>query len=89
MTVDQVAARLHVTRSTVYAHWREWGGYKLGGGKRAPIRFDASNLPNHANENHDHSRRSTPPAGKLTRRPGQRALIVDAPRLAHSLDETA
>jgi hypothetical protein len=35
LTVDDVAERLGVARSTVYAHWREWGGYKLGGGEKA------------------------------------------------------
>ena len=45
MTVGQVAHRLGVARSTVYAHWREWGGYKLGPGDKAPIRFDSTALP--------------------------------------------
>lgn len=89
MTVDQVAARLGVTRSTVYAHWREWGGYKLGAGKRAPIRFDASSLPNQAAESHNRSRGSAPEAAKRGRRPERRALIIDAPRLVHSMDGTA
>jgi transposase-like protein len=44
LTVADVAERLGVARSTVYAHWREWGGYKLGPGERAPIRFDESRL---------------------------------------------
>jgi transposase-like protein len=44
LTVDQVARRLGVARSTVYAHWRQWGGYKLGPGRKAPIRFDAAVL---------------------------------------------
>lgn len=45
LTVAQVARRLGVARSTVYAHWREWGGYKLGNGAKAPIRFDVGVLP--------------------------------------------
>jgi len=45
LTVDEVAERFGVARSTVYAHWREWGGYKLGQGKRAAIRFRSTRLP--------------------------------------------
>jgi transposase-like protein len=44
LTVEEVADRFGVARSTVYAHWREWGGYKLGQGDRAPIRFDEASL---------------------------------------------
>ena len=44
LTVEQVAQLLGVARSTVYAHWREWGGYKLGASSKAPIRFDAERL---------------------------------------------
>ena len=39
LTVDDVAERFGVARSTVYAHWQEWGGYKLGESAKAPIRF--------------------------------------------------
>ncbi len=45
LTVEQLAARLGVARSTVYAHWQGWGGYKLGTGPKAPIRFSADRLP--------------------------------------------
>jgi hypothetical protein len=48
LTVDDVAARLGVARSTVYAHWREWGGYKLGTGEKAALRFHPSGLPEQA-----------------------------------------
>jgi transposase-like protein len=41
LSVDDVAERFGVARSTVYAHWQEWGGYKLGDGQKAPIRFPA------------------------------------------------
>jgi hypothetical protein len=44
-TVGEVARRLRVAPSTVCAHWREWGGFKLSDGARAPIRFDADRLP--------------------------------------------
>jgi len=90
LTVDQVARRLGVARSTVYAHWREWGGYKLGSGEKAPIRFDSAALPIVGpNPN------PTPPvavkptsrrAGKKRRR---RDLLVDAPRLIQPLDGIA
>lgn len=87
MTVDQVAARLGVARSTVYAHWREWGGYKLGRGAKAPIRFDASRLPNPADQNRS---TSAPPAARPARgRPRRRPLISDAPRLTQPLEEVA
>jgi hypothetical protein len=45
LTVGQVARQLGVARSTVYAHWREWGGYKLGTGEKAPTENDALNWP--------------------------------------------
>jgi hypothetical protein len=77
LTVDQVALMLGVSRSTVYAHWREWGGYKLGAGERAPIRFDASRLPHHDRGPSD-DRVQRPPAPRHQRR---RRLIPDAPRM--------
>jgi hypothetical protein len=45
MTVPEVAEWFGVARSTVYAHWREWGGEKLGPGRNAPIRFRRENRP--------------------------------------------
>ena len=36
LTVGEVADRFGVARSTVYAHWREWGGYKLGEQRDGP-----------------------------------------------------
>jgi hypothetical protein len=42
VTVDQLAAELQVERSWVYARWRRLGGFKLGEGRNAPIRFDLS-----------------------------------------------
>jgi transposase-like protein len=48
LTVVDVAERLGVARSTVYTHWREWGGYKLGDGQKTAIRFRASALPSRA-----------------------------------------
>ena len=44
LTVDDVAARFCVSRSTVHAHSREWGGYKLGTGHKAAIRFHPGGL---------------------------------------------
>lgn len=82
LTVEQLASRLGVARSTVYAHWREWGGYKLGDGKRAPIRFDPDKLSiaRHASAQAG----SDQPQPRREPRPGKRrrrALIADAPRL--------
>lgn len=82
LSVGQVAVRLGVSRSTVYAHWREWGGYKLGNGARAAIRFDPGRLPR--------PRPASPAAARievamkpatsrrLRRRPSE--LISDEPR---------
>jgi transposase-like protein len=86
MTVAEVAARLGVTRSTVYAHWREWGGYKLGSGEKALIRFGASKLPSHMSENDDGAENQGPRTTRR-RRSRKRALIVDAPRMVEPLEE--
>ena len=90
LTVAQVAERLGVARSTVYAHWREWGGFKLSDGDKAPIRFPNGELltgkadrrqPRQSNE-----RRSTIPTRRRRRRA---ALISDAPRMgATGVDPT-
>lgn len=85
MTVDQVASRLGVARSTVYAHWREWGGYKLGHGDKAPIRFDQVQLPQPTD-----LQRSAAPTGldsSQRRRRPRRKLITDAPRFIETPDE--
>ena len=88
MTVNQVAVRLGVARSTVYAHWREWGGYKLGPGAKAPIRFDEGRLPDRGR--HDH-RGSDLPVPETTHGRGRRwrALIVDSPRMPQAQEEAA
>ncbi len=80
LTVEQLAARLGVARSTVYAHWREWGGYKLGTGPKAPIRFDADKLraPSHFTASQAAAPR---PSRKTSRRRTRAELITDAPRL--------
>ncbi len=90
LTVEQVARRLGVARSTVYAHWREWGGYKLGNGEKAPIRFDSTVLPIVVPNPSPHP----PLAAKPTQRRGRnkrrrRDLLADAPRLIHPLDGIA
>jgi transposase-like protein len=89
MTVDQVARRLGVTRSTVYAHWREWGGYKLGAGEKAPIRFDAAKLPGRAAPGIRAANRSSSRSPQQTRRRVKRPLISDAPRITDPLNEAA
>lgn len=86
LTVGEVAERFSVARSTVYAHWREWGGYKLGAGDRAAIRFALNALPARPT---DHS---TAPVAKpaVTRRerPGRRvrAVLPGKPRLSSEFD---
>jgi hypothetical protein len=83
LTVGQVAARLGVARSTVYAHWREWGGFKLGDGLKAPIRFNAATLPG-STTSRDRSAdpaRAKPTVPSNKRRRKRRAdLLTDAPR---------
>jgi hypothetical protein len=44
-TVREVAEHYSVTDSWVYAHWRQLGGFKLGDGRCAPLRFDPERLP--------------------------------------------
>jgi hypothetical protein len=84
LTVDQVARQLGVSRSTVYAHWREWGGYKLGAGDKAPIRFASATLP-------IAKQGPAPSVGNALARPGpsradrkrqRRHLVRSSPRLA-------
>jgi len=88
LTVGQAAERLGVARSTVYAHWREWGGYKLGSSDKAPIRFDAgalrpARLPSvrQRNEPMSHPRRAVHTQANVARN-----LLRDAPRLSQPLD---
>jgi transposase-like protein len=85
LTVEQVALRLGVSRSTVYAHWREWGGYKLSATERAPIRFDATRLPDS-----DHSPMDArfEPAS-VPRRRRRRRLIANAPRMPQPARDAA
>lgn len=87
LTVEQVADRLGVARSTVYAHWREWGGYKLGPGDKAPIRFDGNNLPAaHETSRSDVLQRLDIPSTSRRKRRRRRDLVSDSPRLAQPLD---
>ena len=92
LSVAQVAELLGVARSTVYAHWREWGGFKLGNGAKAPIRFSATALPGGENLGlvRDTSKRS--PSGEqsvrsATRRSSKRRrdLVTDAPRFGNPI----
>jgi transposase-like protein len=90
LTVEQVAKRLGVARSTVYSHWREWGGYKLGAGPKAPIRFDSSTLtPTKARPKPTGTAAAKPPA-RPTRRRGRRSdLLLDAPRFVQPIGPAA
>ena len=84
LTVGEVAERFGVARSTVYAHWREWGGYKLGNGAKAPIRFEGPALP-----------AATPTTQSTDEKPGQhqprrrrrRELLSDAPRFEQPVED--
>jgi hypothetical protein len=85
LTVGDVAERFGVARSTVYAHWQEWGGYKLGESAKAPIRFAGAELA----IGHSVNQATEPPPTKRspTRRRRRRELISDAPRLDLRADE--
>lgn len=88
LTVEQVAHHLGVTRSTVYAHWREWGGYKLGTGPKARIRFDRAALPVTKPTREPQSSSTLEPTRKPARRKRRRRdLLVAAPRLAQPVDQ--
>lgn len=90
LTVGQVAQRLGVARSTVYAHWREWGGYKLGRSDKAPIRFPSAELPV---VNTEPTSLPTPllhpKSTRAVKKRRRRDLLADAPRLAPNLDGVA
>lgn len=90
LTVEEVAARFNVARSTVYAHWREWGGYKLGEAGTAPIRFDAAGLPAtrpDADPLAAGPSRPRTPTRTVRKRGRRRDLVVDTPRFDQPLAE--
>jgi AraC-like DNA-binding protein len=88
LTVDDVAERLGVSRTTVYTHWREWGGYKLGSGEKAAIRFSARTLPTHSGTSSHQSRNETGPATARRRpRDSKRPVLRGAPRLPIELGD--
>jgi transposase-like protein len=89
LTVEQVARRLGVARSTVYAHWREWGGYKLGASHKAPIRFDTGALPVVKPRSESGPALTADAESRVPRKPRRRRrdLVIDAPRFDGSLDE--
>ena len=84
LTVGEVAERFGVARSTVYAHWREWGGYKLGGSAKAPIRFERPGLP--AGIPSPQSRDQEPDQ-RTTLRLRRRAQRSDAPRFDKPVED--
>jgi hypothetical protein len=91
LTVEQVAQRLGVARSTVYAHWRDWGGYKLGASAKAPIRFDSEALPivRPPSAPAQPADLGRSPQRRSRRRQRRGDLLVDAPRLVQQLDGVA
>jgi transposase-like protein len=80
LTVEQVAERFGVARSTVYAHWREWGGYKLGDAQNTAIRFPPDALPQTKA-----AQRRTARAKPRRKRP----VLRGVPRLTDAFDETS
>jgi hypothetical protein len=82
LTVADVAERLGVARSTVYAHWREWGGFKLSEGEKAPIRFAVEQLPASTGDRGRSARYAgaSMPRPRRRRRRRRNDLIADAPR---------
>ena len=88
LTVVDVAERLGVARSTVYTHWREWGGYKLGTGQKTAIRFPANMLPSRAYKPSqalgDRASRATTPRRLRSRR---RQVLRGSPRLPVDLGD--
>ena len=84
LTVGEVAERFGVARSTVYAHWREWGGYKLGDSAKAPIRFEGAGLPMSSTAKQPPD---TQPAPQRRRRRRRRELISDQPRFDPRFEE--
>jgi transposase-like protein len=86
LTVEQVAERFGVARSTVYAHWRDWGGYKLGQGEKAAIRFPPTGLPQASPQTPEPSTSSKPDVQRPRRR-RERPVLRGAPRIPSELDD--
>jgi transposase-like protein len=83
LTVEQLAQRYGVARSTVYAHWREWGGYKLGQGQKAAIRFPPQTIPNRGSPPTASQNGAQTPSKGARRRPS----IRGRPRLPQTLGD--
>jgi transposase-like protein len=88
LTVEDVAERFGVARSTVYAHWREWGGYKLGAGEKTAIRFPATVLPNQSDRQTQRPGTATrPDAAQRPARRRRRTVLPGVPRLPMELGD--
>lgn len=85
LTVEQLAERFGVARSTVYAHWREWGGYKLGESPKAPIRFPPQTIPTAENGQRSQQKHQPPPP--TTTAAPRRSLLRPSPRLPPHLGD--
>lgn len=81
LTVADVAERFSVSRSTVYAHWREWGGYKLGAGDKSAIRFRPNGLPTRQSEASQPVRTGNGRPGRSRRGRQARVVLRGDPRL--------
>lgn len=53
LTVSDVAEALRVEPAWVYEHARELGALRLGGGRRAPIRFEARTIAARVRQLHE------------------------------------
>ena len=86
LTVDDVAERFSVSRSTVYAHWREWGGFKLGAGDKSAIRFRPSSLPTRQSKASQPVRTSNARPSRSRRARRASVVLRGEPRLPTEFD---
>jgi transposase-like protein len=87
LTVEDVAEKFGVARSTVYAHWREWGGYKLGAGEKTAIRFPATVLPNQSDRQTQRPGMAARPDAPQRARRRRRTVLPGVPRLPIELGD--
>jgi excisionase family DNA binding protein len=82
LTAEELAKMLGVTRSFVYEHAEELGGYRLGGGPRARLRFDLDEGRRRTSCYRSRESRSVDPARAAASRPRRhRRMGTSAPLL--------